>query len=139
MVEHHYSGQHVPNTGVMAIRSGKLARRFFDEMWDYTQYLETRWHDNAAALEMLGYEFDPEADPMYCHHTRTTQWLRHTEFLATEWNSVPQDMAASPRVVHVTGAFEFEERLERIRRAVSNYPIRAMSTSTDIELSALPA
>ena len=67
LVEHHYDGQRVPNTGVMAVRSGRPARRFFEQMWNHTQYLETRWHDNAAALEMFGYEFDPEAKPMYCH------------------------------------------------------------------------
>ena len=72
VVEHRYDGQRVPNTGVMAVRSGRFARRFFHEMWDHTQYLETRWHDNAAALEMFGYEFDPEAKPMYCRPRRDT-------------------------------------------------------------------
>ena len=40
LVEHHYRGQHVPNTGVMFIRSGARADRFFREMWDMTDYLD---------------------------------------------------------------------------------------------------
>jgi hypothetical protein len=119
LVEHHYDGQCVPNTGVMVVRSGRRGRRFFEEMWDMTQYLETRWHDNAAVLEMFGYEFDPEATPMYCRPGRSTPWLRRTQFLGNEWNSLPQDMAAAPRIFHVTGAYPFEERVERLRAALS--------------------
>ena len=118
LVEHHYDDQSIPNTGVMIIRSGRRSRRFFAQMWDYTQYLETRWHDNAAALEMLGYEFDPDAEPMYCHPAKSTEWLARTRFLGNEWNSLPQDSAASPQIVHVTGAYPFEQRLERLRTAV---------------------
>jgi hypothetical protein len=119
LVEHRYDGQFVPNTGVMIVRSGRRARRFFAEVWDRTQYLETRWHDNAAALELFGYEFDPEASPMYCHPGFSTPWLLRTQFLSNEWNSVPVDMADSPRILHVTGASTFEERVERLRAAVS--------------------
>lgn len=119
MVEHHYEGQCIPNTGVIAVRSGRSARRFFAEMWDHTQYLETRWHDNAAALEMLGYEFETEREPKYCRPGYPTRWLRRTHLLGNEWNSLPQDPAITPRIVHVTGAFPFEERLKRLCGALS--------------------
>jgi hypothetical protein len=119
LVEHRYDGQRIPNTGVMAVRSGRSARRFFHEMWNHTQYLETRWHDNAAALEMFGYEFDPEATPMYCHPGNPTSWLRRTHFLGNEWNSLPQDMALMPNIVHVTGAFSFDERVKRLCGALA--------------------
>jgi galactosyl transferase GMA12/MNN10 family len=119
IVEHHYDGQLVPNTGVMVVRSGRRARRFFHDMWGHTEFLETRWHDNAAVLKMFGYSFDPEATPMYCRPGDSTLWLRQTRFLGNEWNSVPQDMASAPRILHVTGAFSFDERLERLRNALS--------------------
>jgi len=114
IVEHRYAGQRIPNTGVMAVRSGRSARRFFGEMWNHTQYLETRWHDNAAALEMLGYEFETETEPVYCQPGNPTRWLRRTHFLGNEWNSLPHDPALTPRIVHVTGAFPFEERMQRL-------------------------
>jgi galactosyl transferase GMA12/MNN10 family len=119
LVEHHYDGQSVPNTGVMVVRGGRRGRKFFHEMWEHTEFLETRWHDNAAALTMLGYSFDPEATPMYCRPDHSTPWLRRTQFLGIEWNSMPQDTADSPRILHVTGAFAFEDRLERLRSALS--------------------
>ncbi len=114
IVEHHYDGQRVPNTGVMAVRSGRPARRFFAEMWNHTQYLETRWHDNAAALKMFGYEFDPDAESMYCRPGTSTPWLRRTHFFGNEWNSLPQDMSLAPFIVHVTGTYPFEERVKRL-------------------------
>ena len=118
LVEHHYDGQSVPNTGVMVVRSGRRAERFFAEVWGHTEFLETRWHDNAAALTMLGYSFDPDATPMYCRPGRSTRWRRHTGFLGHEWNSLPQDMADRPRILHVTGAYPFEERVARLRDAL---------------------
>ena len=119
LVEHHYDGQHVPNTGVMVIRSTRSSRRFFDLVWAKTQYLETRWHDNAAVLELLGYEFDPEASPMYCRPRQPTRWRRQTQFLDIAWNSVPCHMAAIPRIVHVTGATPWDERRELLLRAAA--------------------
>ncbi len=119
IVEHHYDGLSVPNTGVMVVRGGKRGRQFFHDVWDQTEFLETRWHDNAAVLKMFGYSFDPEASPIYCRPGRLTRWLRRTQILGNEWNSMPQDMAPAPRVLHVTGSFPFEERLERLRNALS--------------------
>lgn len=118
MLEHRYDGQQIPNTGVMAVRSGRHARRFFKEMWGHTQYLETRWHDNAAALEMFGYEFEPEAEPMYCRPGKSTPWLQRTHFFGNEWNSLSQDMAPAPHIVHVTGTYAFEERVKRLSEAL---------------------
>jgi hypothetical protein len=117
LVEHRYDGQLVPNTGVMVIRSCRSSQRFFDAVWDKNQYLETRWHDNAAVLELMGYEFDPEASPMYCRPGRPTRWGRRVEFMDIEWNSVPCHMAASPRIFHVTGATPWEERRARLQVA----------------------
>ncbi len=119
LVEHHYDGLSVPNTGVMIIRGGRKGRRFFKEMWNHTEYLETKWFDNAAALDMLGYEFDSEATQKYCRPGKPTPWSRRTQLIPNEWNSLPQDMANSPRILHVTRAFPFEERLERLRAALS--------------------
>ncbi len=119
LVEHHYRGQHVPNTGVMFIRSGARADRFFREMWDMTEYLDHGWGDNGAALEMFGYRFDAGAEPMVCQPGRRTKWLRKVHLLPIEWNSVAEDMATTPRIVHVTGSFSHEERLELLRTVLA--------------------
>lgn len=121
IVEHHYDGQLVPNTGVIVVRSGRIARKFFDQMWNMTKYLEHGWGDNAATLEMLGYQFDRDAVPMICHPARRTRWRRRVQFLDREWNSIPQDMAPHPRIVHFTSSFPHEERLDRLRSAADGY------------------
>ncbi len=56
---------------------------------------------------------------MYCQRGRSTPWLRQTQFLGNEWNSLPQDIAERPHILHVTGSFSFGERLERLRNALS--------------------
>ncbi|MGA8726505.1 MAG: DUF273 domain-containing protein [Acidimicrobiales bacterium] len=119
LVAHRYSGQLVPNTGVMLVRSTHSSRRFFQKVWGMTQYLETTWHDNAAVLTLLGFEFDFDADPMWCRPHRQTRWRRQTTFLDREWNSLPEDTAAAPRIVHVTSSHPFEERLGRLERALA--------------------
>ena len=119
LVEHHYLGQSVPNTGVMIVRGDRRGRRFFEEVWGHTEFLETRWHDNAAVLTMLGYSFDMDANPPPCGPGRTTRWLRRTQFLGNEWNSLPEDMAESPRILHVTGTYAFDDRLDRLRAALA--------------------
>ena len=60
---HRYSGQLVPNTGVMLVRWTHSSRRFFQKVWGMTEYLETTWHDNAAVLTLLGFEFDFKDGP----------------------------------------------------------------------------
>jgi hypothetical protein len=121
IVEHHYDGQLVPNTGVIVVRSGRIARQFFDEMWNMTKYLEHGWGDNAATLEMLGYRFDREAIPMVCQPERRTRWRRRVQFLDREWNSIPQDMSPHPHIVHITSSFSHQERLDRLQSAADSY------------------
>ena len=119
LVEHHFLGQSVPNTGVMVVRSGRRADRFFEELWGKTAYLEHKWGDNAAVLELLGYDFDADAVPLACARARPTAWRRRVHFLDLAWNAMPVDMAPQPHIVHFTGAFSHEERLERLRAAVT--------------------
>jgi hypothetical protein len=64
---------------------------------------------------MFGYEFDPEAKPMCCHPGTPTPLVRKAQFLGNEWNSLPQDMSSTPRILHVTAAYLFDERVERLR------------------------
>ncbi len=118
LVEHRYGSQAVPNTGVMVIRSCRSSRRFFEKVWSMTQFLETRWHDNAAVLELLGYRFDMESSPPRCGPGRSTRWLRNTFFLDREWNSIPEDTATRPRIVHATGSLAFEERFAWLAAAI---------------------
>ncbi len=108
LVAHHYDGQVLPNTGVVGIRAGRRAQRFLDALWRSTEYLEHKWWENAAALHLLGYEFEPVVQ------TRTTRWSRWTRYLPREWNSVAADPSPHPLINHYPGRSQ-EYRLERLR------------------------
>ena len=97
MVEHTVGGSANPNTGVMVIRAGDEARRFFDEVWDRTQYLDHRWWEQAAVMDLLGY--DPETG----ERIRESDWHDRIHWLGKEWNSIRDDPAPQPRIRHWPG------------------------------------
>jgi hypothetical protein len=97
MVEHTVGGKANPNTGVMVIRSGDEARRFFDEVWDSTDYLNHRWWEQAAVMNLLGY------DPDTAERVRDSEWHDRIHWLGKEWNSIRDDPAEHPRIRHWPG------------------------------------
>lgn len=97
MVEHTVGGKANPNTGVMVIRSGDEARRFFDEVWQKTGYLNHRWWEQAAVMDLLGY--DPETG----ERVRESDWHERIHWLGKEWNSIRDDPAPQPRIRHWPG------------------------------------
>jgi len=107
VVAHHYDAQVVPNLGVIGLRSGRRARRFLDLLWADTRYVEHKWWENAAALELLGFEFEP------VRRVRRSPWYRRTTFLPREWNSIAADPSPHPRINHYPGR-SHEHRIERL-------------------------
>jgi hypothetical protein len=97
LVEHRVDGRANPNTGVMVIRSGDDARNFFSEVWDSTRFLNHRWWEQAAVMELLGY--DPEGG----ESLRESEWQRGVQRLDKSWNSIRDDPAAEPRIRHWPG------------------------------------
>ncbi|MDA8343115.1 MAG: hypothetical protein M0007_12940 [Actinomycetota bacterium] len=104
----------IPNCGVWLLRSHRATRRFLDRVWDSTAYVEHRWWENAAVLDLLGYELEPRVrlvDP--------SPMFRHTRLLDTEWNSIPGDAAPRPRIVHFPG-LPLDERRAGLDAAVAS-------------------
>lgn len=97
MVEHTVGGKANPNTGVMVIRSGAEARRFFQEVWDKTEYLNHRWWEQAAVMDLLGY------DPDTGEQVRGSEWSNRIHWLGKEWNSIRDDPAREARIRHWPG------------------------------------
>jgi hypothetical protein len=97
MVEHNVGGKANPNTGVMVIRSGEEAKRFFAEVWESTRYLEHRWWEQAAVMHLLGY------DPDTGERVRDSAWQDRIHWLGKEWNSIRDDPAPQPRIRHWPG------------------------------------
>lgn len=97
LVEHRYDGLRFPNTGVLLIESGAAAAEFLDALWNADAYVEHRWWENAALLDLLGYDLDRPAP------VRPSTWRDRTQFLPNEWNSTVHDPASHPRFRHYPG------------------------------------
>lgn len=94
-------GSHNPNCGVMALRSSPEVLRFLDSVWRCTKYLDHRWWENAAWLELLGYELDPVVQLV-----APTPMYHQTQFLSPAWNRVPAELSEDgepPRILHYPG------------------------------------
>ena len=117
LVEHRYDGQLVPNTGVMIVRSGALARRFFEEIWRAARVSRDSMARQRSRTRAARLRVRHGRHTGRCQPGRSTRWRRRTELLGNEWNSIPQDMADRPRIVHVTSTYPHEYRLEWLRRS----------------------
>lgn len=114
LVVHRYLDLEVPNLGVMAILSSRWSKRFFARLWSAEQYVEHKWWENAAALELLGYDVDlPQRSTR-----RRTMDARRVDELDLSWNSVPIDPSPSPRIRHFPGMAQADRLLE-MRHAAS--------------------
>jgi hypothetical protein len=121
----------VPNTGVMLWRAGEVARELLDRTWNATRFVHHPWWENAALLDVLGYDLPGELDPGV--RARLSRALRReprrfkarpspfspaVQFLPLEWNSVYLDRAAEPRIVHCVGV-PVEQRARDMAAALS--------------------
>lgn len=97
LVEHRYNGVTMPNTGVLVLRRGDLAREFLAAVWDCTDLVEHSWWENAAVMRLLGYRLDPPGPGT------PTRYRDATAFLSKEWNSIRLDRASHPRIKHYPG------------------------------------
>jgi hypothetical protein len=116
MVRHHTADGEVPSCGVWLLRKPMLG--WLARAWVKTEYLDHGWWEQAALLDLLGYEHRTRP----CRHVRETSLYRHTHWLELEWNSHEQsDRHPDPRFAHAT-AGGLAWRLEVMRRYAALTP-----------------
>ena len=76
-----------------------------------TEYVDHKWWENAALLDLLGY--DIETEPI--RKVKSSPLDRRIEWLGNEWNSISLDAAAQPMIVHYPG--HTNEDRKRLMRA----------------------
>jgi len=91
-------GPEIPNTGVVLIRSSRKAQRFLDRVWQRTEYIDHKWWENAAFLELLGYSADPPVT-----RVRETRDRKMFLYLDPLWNVLPFQDVERPRIKHYAG------------------------------------
>jgi galactosyl transferase GMA12/MNN10 family len=105
LVEHIWEGgkRRNANFGVFLIRSTPWSRQLLDDIWNSEQYINHAWWENAALIDMLGYEIPPDLSPP--RKVRTTELEERIEFLGLEWNSgiAGDSRSPNPRIRHYGG------------------------------------
>jgi hypothetical protein len=125
LVTHRYQGRVLPNFGVFVVRRCRGALRFLDDLWSAEHHIDHRWWENAALLELLGYDLGSEIP----RKVRSTRLERHVHDLDLGWNSIPYAQEADvPYVLHLAGLSQ-EERLVRIGDALERSPLHVSAGS----------
>lgn len=112
MTMHHYDGAEQPNAGVLVVHAGDEASRFLDEVWRSEHLIEHPWWEQAAILELLGYDVSVPGQAIM---GTPTPWFERVGWLSTEWNSIVQDPHPNPRIRHYPG-IPFDVRLATMTR-----------------------
>ena len=100
LVEHHTGDGDVPNCGVWFVR--KPMAPILEAMWGMTQHLNHGWWEQAAMLELLGYE-DMRSRGIPTHLVQPSELYRRTFWLDNGWNVHPwDDRADRPRFMHAS-------------------------------------
>jgi hypothetical protein len=102
LVEHRWEADETwrsANTGVFLVRSTRWARRFLDRVWAAERYIDHPWWENAAVLDLLGYELPPDLTPP--RKVRRTPFESRVQLIDLEWNSTEgASRAPRPRIRH---------------------------------------
>lgn len=108
-----------PNCGVLVAWNELRVRRFLEKAWEQTQYLTHPWWEQAAMLDLLGWELGNG----WAKPGLPTEWSDLVGWLGTEWNSMPQDPHPYPIIKHWPGT-PFMTRLEEMSREANASFIR---------------
>jgi hypothetical protein len=55
LVKHHLKSREAPNTGLFLIRNTAWSRSFLDKVWNSEKYIYHNFWENAAVIDLLGY------------------------------------------------------------------------------------
>jgi hypothetical protein len=94
MVAHRIGRRTIPNTGVWICRSMPKTFEMLHHIWTSTQYVDHRWWEQAALMQLIGHSPDSSTSPV---ETRYTPYVR---FIDREWNSRYSDRAENPVIYH---------------------------------------
>jgi hypothetical protein len=81
----------VLNAGIFLARSAEFTTNLLDAMWANEKFIDHNWWENAALLDLLGYDLEPPFTKL-----RPSEWDSRIGELDLAWNSVP-GYCESPR------------------------------------------
>lgn len=116
MVNHQIRDFTVPNSGVWMVTKKILP--YLDIIWENHQYINHGLWEQAALIELMGYEVDYfRSDLRY-----RTNLFHKTKWLHPKWNHHPEDLnqVEYPNFIHVT---MYEDRLNKIKEIIKDFII----------------
>jgi hypothetical protein len=123
LVEHLYEQDdswRSANTGVFLVRSTRWARRFLDRVWAAEQYVDHAWWENAAVLDLLGYELPADLTPP--RKLEPTKFDARVELIGLEWNSTAgKSLVPRPRIRHHGRAADIAELRDRLLEDLATF------------------
>lgn len=123
LVEHlyeHDESWRSANTGVFLMLSTPWAHQFLERVWDAEQYVDHPWWENAAVLDLLGYELPPDLTPP--RKLRASEFDSHVELIGLEWNSTwGKSLVPRPRIRHYGRGEDLEQLRGRLLESLDEF------------------
>jgi hypothetical protein len=116
----------VPNTGVWMFVASTQAKAFLERLDAHRGFDHHHWWENAAVIDLLGYEFDPV-------RPGAGESVPGVRYLDNSWNSVMVDAASQPRIKHYAGK-PFDYRAAAIRTDLQATFTNAKRPSADVDV-----
>ncbi|HWS44883.1 MAG TPA: hypothetical protein VN636_03410 [Acidimicrobiia bacterium] len=113
LVAHRTPRGRIPNTGVMALRGGRVTERFLEHVWVQRRFVHHRWWDNAAVNHVLGFRGAHRSAAIV-----PSLWRARVGFIDRAWNSIPDDRSPAPHIVHFPG-IPLDERRRALELAAA--------------------
>jgi len=111
LVKHSIGSQDVPNTGVMLIKNSAWSNHFLNMIWSKDEYLDHKWWENAAAIDILGYHSLLDEN----RPNRINQDLiGKIKWLGVGWNTVPGVCEAKQPIIRHYAGMPLEQRITNI-------------------------
>jgi hypothetical protein len=128
LVEHDhpaYPSAMVPNTGVFIARNCAWTRKFLDDVWGMTEFIDHMWWENAAVMRLMGYH-----SLLGLRDNAFNQdVMRHMRFLPVEWNfCTAVGTCENPIIKHYAGQPQ-SVRLSEMPRDALRACFNALATS----------
>lgn len=118
LVKHAIDAKDVPNTGVMLIKNSGWSSLLLNMIWLKEQYLNHKWWENAAVLDILGYHNVLDENRP---NRINPNLMSKIKWLGVEWNTVPGVCEAKQPIIHHYAGMPLEHRTTSIIKDFNLY------------------